>query len=90
MSNDRLKDTLQDLHRHLATSGPIDAELQDLLQVLDRDIHHLLNRPAAANDAEEENLATRAQELSAKLAAQHPQLETILRQLANTLENLGI
>lgn len=87
MTIDNLKNTLQDLHARLESAGTVDDELRDLLQVLDRDIRHLLNK----QDGEEEStLAERARELSAKLAAQHPQLETILRELTNTLERMGI
>lgn len=89
MNQDHLKNTLKDLHSHLESAASVDAELKDLLQVLNEDIGHLLARE---NQATPENagLAERAQELSAKFAAQHPQLETLLRQLANTLENMGI
>jgi len=87
MSIDNLKNTLKDLHGHLASAGPVDPELRSLLQQLDDDIRHLLNR----QEGEPENgLAERAQQLSARFAAQHPQLEGALRELARTLDSLGI
>lgn len=87
MTIDNLKTTLKDLHARLETASAVDEELLDLLQVLDRDIQQLLNKQANEEDS---TLAQRAQELSAKFAAQHPQLETVLRELANTLERMGI
>ncbi len=90
MNNDHLKNTLKDLHQHLDATGTIDAELKTLLQTLDRDIHQLLNQAPAATEAEDAGLADRAQELSAKFAAQHPQLEKLLRELGSTLERMGI
>lgn len=95
MSNEQLKSTLKELHRHLESAGgSVDGELKNLLQVLDSDIHELLQKepPAeeAAAGAEEGVLATRAQALAASFAAQHPQLERVLRELGRTLENMGI
>ncbi len=86
--NDHLKNTLQDLHNHLASTASVDDELKALLQTLDRDIQQLLNQPAPP--ADDAPLSTRAQELSAQFAAQHPKLETLLRELSNTLERMGI
>lgn len=89
MNTDQLKSVLKDLHRQLESAGAVDSELKSLLQVLDHDIGQLLSR----NDgkpATDAGLTGRAQELSARFAAQHPQLETALRELAQTLENMGI
>lgn len=91
MSNDQLKNSLKDLHRHLESAGgAVDNELKSLLQVLDRDIHQLLNNDAPATTADDNSLAERTQELSARFAAQHPQLEGVLRELGRTLQNMGI
>jgi ABC-type transporter Mla subunit MlaD len=91
MTTDQLKNVLKDLHRQLESAGAVDGELKSLLQVLDRDIEQLLNKrdDAPATDADA-GLTGRAQELSARFAAQHPQLETALRELAQTLERMGI
>ncbi|QAU33148.1 DUF4404 family protein [Janthinobacterium sp. 17J80-10] len=92
MSNEQLKSTLKELHRHLESAGgSVDGELKNLLQVLDSDIHQLLQKESPAEETEEEGvLASRAQELAARFAAQHPQLEGALRQLGMTLERMGI
>lgn len=94
MTEQHLKTTLQDLHRHLESAGPVDAELKELLRTLDQDIHHLLAEEAPpadeASDIEEGSLSERAQQLSAKFAAQHPNLERVLRELGATLERMGI
>lgn len=89
-----LKASLKSLHSSLATTGPIDEELQDLLRQLDGDIKQLLERRAeeAANSGETTTygLAERTQELSAKFAVKHPQLEPALRELGNILNSMGI
>lgn len=95
MSNEQLKTTLKNLQRHLETAGSsVDEETKNLLKSLDSDIHELLQQEkTVAEDRSGEDrasLAERAQELSARFAAQHPQLEGVLRQLGITLEGMGI
>lgn len=93
MMDTNLKTSLKSLHSSLATTGPIDEELQDLLRQLDGDIKQLLERRAeadAAPDTTTYGLAERTQELSAKFAVKHPQLEPALRELGNILNSMGI
>lgn len=86
-----LKSSLQELHAKLDTSGPVDEELQGLLLQLDSDIKQLLERRAASvEETTTYGLAERTQELSAKFAVQHPQLEPALRELGRILGNMGI
>ena len=89
-----LKTSLSSLRSNLASAGPIDDELQDLLTQLDGDIKLLLERRAAAEAdpgaSTTYGLAERTQEISAKFAAQHPQLEPALRELGNILSSMGI
>lgn len=86
-----LKASLKNLHANLAATGPVDEELRDLLQQLDGDIKQILDasgEPAPATNTY--GLAERTQEISAKFAAQHPQLEPALRELGNILSSMGI
>jgi ABC-type transporter Mla subunit MlaD len=90
--NSNLKASLMSLHTSLATTGPVDEELQDLLKQLDGDIKAILERAEQPAEGETTTygLAERTQEISAKFAAQHPQLEPALRQLGNILSSMGI
>lgn len=92
MNIDHLKASLKSLHSHLEGTEQVDEELQDLLQVLNKDIHQLLEKPAA--DDSEPSIATtmaeRTRELTAKFAAQHPHLEPALRELGSILASMGI
>ncbi|MYM86002.1 DUF4404 family protein [Rugamonas sp. FT82W] len=88
-----LKASLSTLRNHLASAGPIDDELQELLTQLDGDIKQLLERRAAEAEPGESTtygLAERTQEISAKFAVRHPQLEPALRELGNILSSMGI
>jgi hypothetical protein len=89
MPTEDLKDALKRLHANLESTSTVDSELKSLLKVLESDIHHLLaqkeNEPADVSD-----LVTQAQSLSAKFATEHPQLERIVRELADSLARMGI
>jgi ABC-type transporter Mla subunit MlaD len=89
MNIQSLKDSLQQLRQHLESGGPIDAELKQLLVTLDQDIHHVIARQEAG-EAHEPGLVDRARQVSAQLAADHPVLESAMRQLADTLGKMGI
>jgi hypothetical protein len=89
MDTDNLKEALSRLHFDLEKVQPVDAELKDLLQVLDKDIQHLLQKETP--DAPEAAwLAERTQTISAKFAVEHPRLEPVLRELGAILERMGI
>ncbi|TFW25758.1 DUF4404 family protein [Duganella callida] len=87
-----LKASLMSLHERLAQTGPVDEELQELLRQLNGDITTLLERGSAPQPGETTTygLAERTQELSAKFAVKHPQLEPALRELGTILSNMGI
>ncbi|MFT5642784.1 MAG: arsenate reductase-like glutaredoxin family protein [Janthinobacterium sp.] len=86
-----LKASLKSLQANLAATGPVDEELQELLQQLDGDIKQLLeNRSATEPDTTTYGLAERTQEISAKFAVKHPQLEPALRELGRILSSMGI
>jgi hypothetical protein len=88
-----LKTSLKSLHANLADAGPIDEELQALLLQLDTDIRALLERRQQEPQPGETityGLAERTQELSAKFAVKHPQLEPALRELGTILSNIGV
>jgi hypothetical protein len=87
-----LKTSLKSLHANLATAGPVDEELLELLRQLDSDIKTLLERGSETPPGETTTfgLAERSQELSAKFAVKHPQLEPALRELGTILSNMGI
>jgi len=89
MGSDALKDKLRELHSSLDSASVPDAELTQLLRVLDADIRGLLaKQPGVVDDAA--GLATRTREISARFASRHPQLEPMLRELTDMLARIGI
>ncbi|MFJ2988077.1 DUF4404 family protein [Collimonas sp. NPDC087041] len=96
MTIDNIKASLQKLHTTLESNGTVDNELKELLQKLDIDIQDLLKKDAADAAAKtpepdlRSELVERAQGISARLAVKHPHLEPVLREIADTLTNMGI
>lgn len=89
MPTDDLKDALKKLHANLESTNSVDTELKTLLKVLEGDIQNLLAKKEDA-PADVGDLVTQAQSLSAKFATEHPQLERIVRELADSLARMGI
>lgn len=93
MATEILKQQLLQLHTALAAGEPLDPEMVTLLQLLDMDIRAALsNTPPEMEQhrLDATGLTTRAQEISARFAAQHPHLEPVLRELTDTLQRIGI
>jgi uncharacterized protein DUF4404 len=84
-----LKVTLDKLHKELESTGNVDEELKQLLQILDRDIDLLLKKDEH-DPLDAVGLAERSQAISAKFAVEHPRIEPLLRELGAILERIGI
>ena len=89
MTTKNLKQTLIDLHAALASDTPLDPEMVSMLKTLDADIQSALARQQH-DEAPATGLTSRAQEISARFAVQHPHLEPVLRELTDTLQRIGI
>ncbi len=91
MSTEQLKQSLKALHENLSATGQVDAELADLLSVLNNDIQTLLNREHTETDEDGlSQLGDRTLALSARFAAQNPHLESALREIGDILARMGI
>lgn len=89
MSTNDLKQTLIKLHANLEAAENVDPELKEILQVLDKDIQALLDKDET-DDSISGELVERSQAISAQFAAEHPQLEPVLRELGQILHRMGI
>lgn len=91
MNTEDLKRTLEQLHRELEGGAAVDPELRTILKTLDADIHKALRQPQGVGAAAPETeLSARAREVSARFAADHPYLESALRDLMDALAKMGI
>lgn len=91
MDTQHIKQTLKQLHADLEAGGRPDPELRTILQTLAQDINRTLDQtPGQADVSEGDTLEDRAREVSAKFAAEHPYLESTLRDLMDGLGKIGI
>ena len=86
---DTLKRTLADLHHSLSESEGVEQEVQDMLAVLDEDIHRLLEH-GAPDQEDEHGILHRAEAAATRLGATHPHLERFLREVIDTLARIGV
>ena len=86
---DNLKRTLADLHRSLSETEGVEQEVQDMLTVLDGDIHRLLEHGAAHED-EQHGILHRAEAAATRLGVDHPHLERFVREVIDTLGRIGV
>ncbi len=89
MPDQKIRNTLSELHEALEEVDSVDPALLDLLEQVDGDIHALLESQTPA-DGETGDLMTRVEELGATFAAKHPTTERFFQELISTLGRLGI
>lgn len=98
MNQDELKALLHTLHSELAARPQVDTATREALQALDADIQRVLaqsgdaaNDPQGPSDQDDQgDLTVLAQNLEARLEAEHPVLVGTLRDLMDRLGKMGI
>ena len=89
MPENRIKETLSELHEALEDVDSVDPAMLELLQKVDGDIHSLLESQTREEE-ETSALMLRIEELGAEFAARHPHTERFFQELISTLGRLGI
>lgn len=90
MERAKLTETLEAVHRELASSEQVDPQARDLLQELLGDIQRLLDEPSGARAREDEGLGDRVTDVAATFEADHPRLAATVRQVIDALATMGI
>lgn len=86
MTTDQIKDTLRQLHSELDGQTLVDPEVKQLLQVLETDIHEILDQPESSSG----EVTSRIDEMAVQLEVGHPTLAPVLRQVGEALSRIGI
>lgn len=89
MEKENLKIAVSKLHESLSGMDNVDPELKRLLQTLDEDIRLTLIRQELASE-DELSLRDKALQLAVRFEAEHPVLESTLREIADMLGKIGI
>jgi len=88
MSEQQLRRKLEELHRELSGSGPVDPGTRELLEGLLVDIQRTLERAEAAES--HASLAERAETLAGEIEGSHPAVAGAIARVVEALANLGI
>ena len=88
MSNDKIKQLLQDLHQELKHAR-LDKETLQMTAELDKDIHRLLEEHEEEAGLKDQ-VTEQARSIDARFAAEHPVAERLLREIVDVLGRMGI
>jgi hypothetical protein len=86
MSNQKLRELLEQLHKELERTDSIDENGRELLRNISADIQKFLD-PSQENP---ESLLDRLQSAVDQFEVEHPAITAALSQMLNTLSNAGI
>jgi hypothetical protein len=91
MDRQELASLLNKLQAELESGHPVDEQLKQQLQTLDQDIQKVLAQGGPlTREADDTSLESRAQEIEARFASEHPVLASTLRDVMDTLGKMGI
>ena len=92
MSAEQVKTALKQLHEDLRVTSSLDPELRSLLLEIDRDIQELLRTETATSPVSPSTagLVTRIEDVASDFALKHPNVEGVLRRLADGLGQMGV
>jgi hypothetical protein len=86
MKKGKIREILARLREELQRAEGLDADSRRKMVELHRDLERLND----ANEPDVDSLLNRARELETRFAADHPTLERIARDLADTIAKMGI
>ncbi len=88
MSDQKLRDLLARLHKELENTDEVDPETLELVRGLDVAINRLVESDSAPSEFD--NVMDRAKAVETQFAVEHPAAERFLREIIDTLTNIGI
>ena len=90
MTNQNLRDLLEQLHNELTHTNTVDEKGRELLRDLGVDIQKLLDSPVDIGPQENETFLHRIKDAIDHLEVDHPTLTMALSELMSILSNAGI
>ncbi len=90
MSNQAIRDLLQQLHRTLKDSTSIGEADRELLRQLSADIQALLARPGEMTSARRRSIADQLLAAIMRLEVSHPDLTSAMARVSSALADMGI
>jgi hypothetical protein len=90
MESERLRESLKALHNELASTESVDEKGRELLRVLMDDIQKLLDKKGAEESCQRTSLVERLAQGIDYFEELHPTLALTMKQVIETLSNMGI
>jgi hypothetical protein len=90
MSNERLLETLEQLHAELSQAEPVDPEVAARLRAITDDIERALAQREQASSAKLAPASSGLNDLMLKFESEHPQLSVAIGRVADALAAMGI
>jgi hypothetical protein len=90
MNNERLLETLHQLHVELSQTERVDSEVLTRLRAVTDDIERALDQHGATSAAELEPASSGLKDLLLRFEAEHPQLSVAVGRVADALAAMGI
>ncbi len=90
MEQKRFREILEHLHSKLHDTTSVDKETEQLLEELESDIQHILYESEGDKAGAHHSLNDRLNQAVGRLETTHPDLTKTMRQVINTLSNMGI
>lgn len=88
MTDQNLKDLLNQLHDELENTESVDADTLKLVQDLDEEVNRLLESGEDGNDFD--SVIDHARSVETRFAVDHPVAERFLREIIDALAKVGI
>lgn len=90
MEKDRLRESLETLHRELRNIQSVDEASRSILRDLMNDIAEILERPEEAPSERHATLMGRLRESTRHFKASHPEVASVFERAIDTLSSMGI
>jgi len=88
MSENKVKELLDQLNKELETTEQVDSETLELVRELDEEIHRLVDPEAESEDID--SVMNRATSIETRFAVDYPRAERFLREIIDALAKVGI
>ncbi len=90
MGNKQFRQTLEELHQRLLEADSLDEETRQLLEHVDSDIQQILKKDVDQPTDTHRSLNSQLDEAVGAIESEYPNLADAMRQIMNTLANMGI
>ena len=90
MDKEQLNHTLRNLHHELEKIDSIDEETGELLSTLIGDIDQIMNPVDGVALSSEKSVYEQLEEVAVRFEAEHPHLSTVINELMDALNKMGI